>query len=216
VVKIPVVPSDLGLRERKKLRTRRALLEAAVRLFDEKGYEQTTVDEIAAAADVSARTFFSYFGSKEDVLFMRAEERAERLGALVAARGREETLGEVLLRLYEALAGDYADDGDLDLALSPVRARLVLTEPALRARALRLMFDGQPRIAEALLRAFPGLDPVSASAVVGAFFGAVATAGLVSHERGYSPEAVLAAGRRAARIAAYGASAAVEGDRPGS
>jgi AcrR family transcriptional regulator len=70
----------LSLRDRKRERTRRALIDAAVALFERKGYDETTVAEIAAAADIGTRTFFSYFASKEDILFRDSDTRWPRCG----------------------------------------------------------------------------------------------------------------------------------------
>ncbi|MET9242429.1 helix-turn-helix domain-containing protein [Nonomuraea sp. NPDC003709] len=195
-----------GHRERKKARTRRALLEAAVRLFSERGYEQTTVAEIAAAADVAPRTFFAYFASKEEVLFLNAEDRGQIMLEVIAGRKPGEPLGDLLGRMFEALVRSLAEGDELDFALSPLRARLVFTEPALRARGLTLILQEQPVLAGALCEVYPELDPVSAGAAVGSFMGALSVAGLVAQQQGGSNEDVLAAGWRGIEIAVNGLS----------
>jgi len=75
-----------GLRERKRQQTRERLTRAAMALFLERGFEATTLDDIAAAADISRRSFFHYFESKEDVVFAWQEESTAALIAAVAGR----------------------------------------------------------------------------------------------------------------------------------
>jgi AcrR family transcriptional regulator len=78
--------APVGLRERKKRETRRALTQAALELFVERGYDETTLADIAEAAGVSTRTIFSYFPSKEDILFCPMSEMSTSLAEALAAR----------------------------------------------------------------------------------------------------------------------------------
>ncbi|MBV9846600.1 MAG: TetR family transcriptional regulator [Kutzneria sp.] len=169
-------PTHAGrtLRDRKRDRTRRALIAAAVDLFERRGYDGTTVADIAAAADVGTRTFFSYFGSKEELMFPDSQARVRAAVAAIAARRPSDRPADVLLR---ALRDVGATDGGLDDMvgrLTALRLRLIRTVPAVRGRALQLALAVQREIAGHLRRAFPAeLDDVGAAALVGAFVGAV-------------------------------------------
>lgn len=192
---------ELGRRERKKQRTRQALVEAAVRLFQEKGYEQTTVAEIAAAADVTARTFFLHFPTKEDVLLANAQVRADIGLRVLAQRRPGEDAAEVLTRAVEEMIANTWRT-DLPSGLAGLRARLLVSSPAVQARLLQRLLAVQAELADALQRAYPEeLDRVDAAALVGAVTGAVGAAALASLRQGETPEQVRDAMRRAAGIA---------------
>ncbi|GAA4196685.1 hypothetical protein GCM10022252_44430 [Streptosporangium oxazolinicum] len=186
-----------GLRERKKLRTRHALITAAFELFMEKGYEQTTVSEIATAADVSTRTFFSYFASKEDVIFHNSRDGIEHVLRVIAEPRPGDRAIDLLTRAVTSGFSMFALDEQLQREIGPAN-HLVMTVPSLRARGLLLLFESQRELAEALHRAFPEeLSLVEASAVVGAVVGGGKLAAFVSMSNGASPEETLKAGRQA-------------------
>ncbi|MGW0586231.1 TetR/AcrR family transcriptional regulator [Streptosporangium sp. NPDC002607] len=198
----------LGLRERKKLRTRHALIAAAIELFVEKGYEQTTVSEIAAAADVSTRTFFSYFASKEDVVFHNSRDGIDRALRVIAERGPGDRAVDLLSRAITSGFAALAVDDQLTREIAPIN-HLIMTVPSLRARGLLLLFDSQQELAEALHRACPDeLNLAEASAAVGAVIGGAKLAAFVSMRHGASPEEMLEAGRQATEFTLNGLRAA--------
>lgn len=121
------VPAD-GLRARKQQQVRQRLTEVAMKLFLARGYEATTLDDIAAAADVSRRSFFHYFASKEDVVLAWQDGSTDALIAAIAARPAEETMitaaENAILTISRGL------DADKVMAMT----RLKREAPALQAR----------------------------------------------------------------------------------
>lgn len=163
-----------SLRDRKRARTRQALADAAAELFLRDGYEQTTIADIAAAADVSPRTFFSYFASKEEVLFVDGGARVQAALAAIDERGPGETPTGVLLRALREVSLTH---DDLIGPTASLRLQLIRTVPAVRGRALQVQQDAAGRIARRLRDAFPDdLDDVESAALVGAFIGAISGA----------------------------------------
>ncbi len=101
-----------GLRERKKQRTREQIIEAAMGLFAERGYQATTIADIAAAADVAPRTFFSYFPSKEAVVFHNVDRDLDGLAGALRDRLPGETAFDALRRWIESMLDEWTAEGD--------------------------------------------------------------------------------------------------------
>ena len=182
-----------GRRERKKQRTRRALIEAAYLLFERQGYERTTVAQIAEMADVSSATFFNHFPAKEDLLFAEGQLLLEE-GLRVIAAGHSdatpvEVLAEAMRHMMRAARGTARDPAS---AREQVRVRLLMSEPALQAATLQRLFEAQRQLAHALQRAYPDqLDDLTAATLVGAVAGAILAAADVSLRQANSTQSAL-------------------------
>jgi AcrR family transcriptional regulator len=194
----------IGLRELKRQRTRQALIGAAMRLFAQNGYQQTTVAEIAAAAHVSTKTFFNYFASKDEVLFPHLAGRIAAAVDVIARRAPDDTIADVLVRAMEHMLADAVKD-ELEAGLAALRLPMLMSVPEVQAATLHRYFLAEAQLADALRRAYPDiLDPPTAAAAVGALMGAPLAAALVCLQRGDSPEQVRAAAQRAIGIALDG------------
>src|SRR3954447_6119500 len=100
----------LGRRERKKLATRRAITAAALRLVAERGFDNVTIEQISEAADVAPRTFFNYFGCKEDAIIGVAEERYRALqDAILLGDGGDDAPLEILRRALRTTVTQMAE-----------------------------------------------------------------------------------------------------------
>jgi AcrR family transcriptional regulator len=175
---LPVMASSTAsggtLRERKRDRTRRALIDAAIDLFERNGYDGTTVADIAEAAEIGTRTFFSYFASKEELLFPESDTRVAAAVTAIANRKPDDRPADVLLRALRDVGAADGEPDDMVDRIAAVRVALFRTVPAVRGRALQIQLDAQREIAGRLQRAFPAeLDAVTAAALVGALIGAV-------------------------------------------
>lgn len=135
-----------GLRERKKIERRERIEHAAIDLFEANGFEATTIDDIAAAADISPRTFFYYFPSKEDVVLADHAGRLERIVAELARRPDDEGPWAALLASFLVVAADYQTERH-DLIR---RFTITATNPSVYARSLALQAGWEESLAEVL------------------------------------------------------------------
>jgi AcrR family transcriptional regulator len=135
-----------GLRERKKLATRLALHEAALQLVAERGLEHVSVDDIAEGADVSPRTFFNYFPSKDDaVLGLDPDGSAHQVEAFLD-RPADESPIEALRAVTRAQAAEMATETEL----WPLRLRVIEAHPALLGRLAASFGEAERVLADAI------------------------------------------------------------------
>ena len=123
-----------GLRDRKKQRTRHEIERAALELFETRGFDGTTIDEIAAAADISPRTFFHYFPSKEDVVLADYTIRLEKIFTALKANPSDQAPWQALRGAFMVVAADYEAEREQLLR----RFRIIQSTPSVSARNLLL------------------------------------------------------------------------------
>ncbi len=124
-------------RESKKEKTKTAIVMAALELFERQGFEQTAVDEIAAAAEVSTRTFYRYFPSKDHVMFPYHDEYVAKFRSLLKMRGAKESPLEIVRRALRSMAEMYLASREEHLRFQ----RIISSSPVLVARSVP--FDAQ-------------------------------------------------------------------------
>jgi AcrR family transcriptional regulator len=142
-----LAPMTESLRDRRKRRTAEAIVAAALELFAERGFERTTIDQIAAAADISRRTFFRYFADKEELFFAEDERLLEVVEATLDAAPAGEPMLELARRATRALAARSTADPERRLA----RERLIAATPALQVRRLAKNLRWEQAIAARLV-----------------------------------------------------------------
>lgn len=140
-----------GLRERKKQLTRDRIEASAMELFVRDGFEATTVEGIAAAADIAPRTFFHYFATKEDVVLTDYADRLRRLLDHLATRPPAEPPWERLRQAFRSVAAEDSERRELMAS----RLRLMADAPTVAARSL-LVQSGWERDLASVLASHPG------------------------------------------------------------
>ncbi|TDD63008.1 TetR family transcriptional regulator [Kribbella antibiotica] len=148
-----------GLRERKKLQTRAALTEAALRLALEKGPDNVTVDEIAEAADVSVRTFFNYFPHKEHAILGRNPAHLERALELIRTAPDEQSPLTTMWMIVHDVLQELLSEGSLTR-----RGELIMTSPSLLFHLMLSSMDDERQLSEALTERIG--DPLRAKLIV--------------------------------------------------
>ncbi len=145
--------SAVSRRERKKQQTRQALRREALRLFGERGFDATTIQDITEAADVAPRTFFLHFGSKEDVLLGDARDGVAAFEEMLRDRPDDE---DVFTAVRETVIGLLVLD-DTPVEETRLQARLMIDAPSLMGRVYEHYVEFEEIIARAVADRF-GLD----------------------------------------------------------
>jgi AcrR family transcriptional regulator len=180
-----------SLRERTRLAVQAELIDVAQGLFVEQGYEATTVDAIAEAAGLSKRSFFRYFGSKEDLVMGKYDAMGDQLKARLTARPADEPAWTALRRMFDdvvAYTGNQANSARMD-----EMERIVSATPVLNAAYLQRLDQMQAEIAQIVRRRedeagrpLAKTDP-SPEALVGAAFACLRAARRLEAEPGSAP-----------------------------
>src|SRR5919199_216615 len=126
--------ADVGLRERKKQRTRQLLTDTARRLFTERGFENVSIAEIARAAEVSQATVFNYFPTKEDLVYSRLEAFEEELFSAIRERPRGQTVIDAFRDFILTARGFLAAKDEAKAQELVALTRMIAASPVLLAR----------------------------------------------------------------------------------
>ncbi|GAA0978308.1 hypothetical protein GCM10009555_041050 [Acrocarpospora macrocephala] len=165
----------MGLRERKKQKTRLALIDAALDLFHDQGYEATTIDQIAASVDVSPRTFFRYFGSKEDVALALPADSLDIFLAELSDRPESESPFVAMSQAMRLTLGAMGQRDEADHERFVKTRKLLDNNPAFMAGQMRLLMASEQRLLAEISRR-RGTDDLHSHFVL-ALFTAVARVG---------------------------------------
>ena len=147
---LKAMATELSRRQRKKEKTRVDFARAAVRLFRERGYDATTVDDIAEVADYARSTFFRYFRSKEDVVFVDLADRATSLRAVLENAPAD---GDAWQVARQAIIDEVLTFSALSRELDPDFVQLWFTEPELERRYIQIVLTAENALAEYFGRA---------------------------------------------------------------
>lgn len=161
----------MSLREQKKAEAKANTLEVAHALFHDKGFDDTTIEEICAESMISKRTFFRYFRDKESLVFPNRDERLDAFREFLRAHNDSDNPFDVLRLATSTFSRDYNENADKILA----QQRLIQSSPALRSREAEIDRDWEREIANAFARrsAKSRQNELWAAVVAGAVMGVV-------------------------------------------
>jgi AcrR family transcriptional regulator len=160
-------PNKENMRERKKGETRARLQEVALNLFEKNGYAGTTVEQIARGADVSFRTFFRYFPSKEDLMLFDAYDSPLASAIMTSPK----TVGAIQA-IRDAVIETYGKLSPVQRSLAQVRHELIMKEPELRMRYLARTMEEMTIIERAIAdRSGSRTDELAIQTMAGAIIG---------------------------------------------